>query len=1036
MAQRLVLGQHKQLGSDIEDIYTSYVAQVKDLGTQFYQSKIFNKIRGSWDRRMWFLHTEKNFLKYLNDDSKAGNRHKILRDYDGKKWILEDFKDPLDPSRDKELRQRQEDLFRESRINFHLRYQQYRAAYQTEVWKALSTSPVHQYDPWKQPIKMQIYVWEQWLSRNKKGLMFDEARPKELEKYLYDRDKYIEERGKSFYSELFVYDIQNYDIGQGQCLKEDNRLFCPDSKIFRKILDSLPMQTIFVPSAEILRWLVDELASIFRDILVYHIFGRELLREKNAIDGFLKLTGKDLLEEKGSYIPFKLLNMDLEIYWNLLPIRFDFQDYRAGKSPAPTALYCAMFQKEMAESHFLGLIRGENRTEYLKPVSDQLDEQIESKLSSEDINLSVIDAKRYLRRNPKGDTGQSVMIHYSTTGGYSHSGETGSLKDHNLMDKNGFFEVNELIGVLSDETGEFNRKGADLAKFLNEALDSDDEQITVSRIDAMLDLAIKQSKPIYFSYKKHGQDMLGTIYPSSVMTDKIFFFTQSQAKLRSELFNDQLFIEGISLLSIILVLILGSILSRSVVRPIVQLTNKISRMAEGKYDEQVHIKSNDEIGQLADRFNQMAEVIKDKLFQMRAVGIVNLMMNHELPRRVMLKYILHLLCIKYNASHGFIGFFDGGLSSNSSAYPQWKNSQTDVDLEVNFLPKILDQLYPQKSSLIILQQSQLIKLGLPFNNAISFYTAPSLDGEEVKDSVDHVNVHGMLFLANIDNSFLEVFRDEVQQFKNPIYNLCNQAKTVVVKTLLDEIEGDTRRGQEIQEGLMPPVDLQFRGCLDVAYYFKGARGLAGDYFDVQSSADGQTVHFSIVDVSGKGIGPALFGAKSRAFMRVLTDRYSCQSGLILEQLNQNLCLNKRDSLFLTMFHCSVDLTNLNFFYGSAGHNKMFLIKTDGNLIHLNSKGIPIGLFSPSIYATEEIKLQIGDLIVLYTDGVTELENDAKELYGQETFEEFCIQNRNLTATEFAKTLNRDLDEFRKGILPSDDITYVIFRILRKVSDKQ
>lgn len=1020
LTQRMVVGEHERLATEIEDTYSDYLNLLKKLNKEFYNHKVFNKIPGSTDRRMWFYYTGKTFLRQFNEDDLRAKKYRELNYKDGK-WVMDDF------SGNRATKQAQLKKYNRVKNNFHLRYLKHRSAYQKVVWEALSTAPRDQYNPWRMPIKMQIYVWEQWLSRNKKGMLFSEARPPEYEKYLHDRESYIEKRGNQF---------SQFSIKYGESIR--------DSSIFRNMMSQMPMHQIYLSDTHMLNWSFDELASVFNNILVANTFGKELLKRDNNIEAFKRITGTDLLNDVDSFVPLKLFKLDLEVYWNLLPVDFNRKDYLAGKSRAPTAAYCAIFDKAMAEEHYMGLIRGENRTKYLQPITEKLD-QIEKNLYSEETNFSVIDINRYKRRADKNTSGNSIILNYSKAKGFEHTRETKTISDFDdLTDDQGFFKVNELIGVLSDETGEFSRKGKDLIRYLNDSLrlvgnplstfHIDPTKFQDARLNSLIDLSIKQNKPLYFSYKKKGEDMLGLLFPSSAISNKIFLFTQSQSKLRRELVTDQFIVVGVILLSVSLVFILGGILSRSIIRPILQLTMKISRMADGKYDEKVFVKTVDEIGELGNRFNQMAENIKDKLFQMRSVGVVNLLMNHDLPRRVMLKYILHLLCIKYNASYGLIGFFENGLSTNYSSYPAWKNIQIDEDQESSLVEKIIEELYPQNSSFVFFDRQQLEKLGLPFDNALSFFSSPALQSTKQEDLSESIEVYGMLFLADVDENLIKTLQSDEDKHKNPVYNLCNQAKTVVVKTLLDEIEGDTRKGQEIQEGLMPSTSPDSKGCLDVAHYFKGARGLAGDYLDLQSSATGEIINFSIVDVSGKGIGPSLFGAKSRACMRVLSDRHPYQSGNVLQQLNENLCRNKKDDLFLTMFYCSIDLNSLGLFYASAGHNKMFLIKPDGTLKHLNAKGIPIGLFSPSVYSTEECQLEVGDSIVLYTDGVTELENAAKELYGQETFEKFCIVNRGLSSQEFVDALNDELDRFRQGVFPSDDITYMMIRVLGKASE--
>ena len=424
----------------------------------------------------------------------------------------------------------------------------------------------------------------------------------------------------------------------------------------------------------------------------------------------------------------------------------------------------------------------------------------------------------------------------------------------------------------------------------------------------------------------------------------------------------------------------------------------------------------------------MAEEIQEKLFMMRSIGAVNRLMNHDLARRTILKYILHLLSIRYHASFGLIGFFEGGLSANASEYSYWQDSQLDNELMSKVMETVASKLYPQARTFRVLSKSELSNYQLPFNNAVSFYSSP-----ESSVGSNSVEVIGVVFIANVDEALITALESEENYLIHPMYHLCNQAKTVVVKTLLDEIEGDTKKGQEIQESLMPVVDPDFCESLDIAHFFKGARGLAGDYLDFQLSEHKKLVHFSIADVSGKGIGPSLFGAKSKALMRVLTDTYPSKTGKVLSELNLNLCRDKQDSLFLTMFYCTIDLESLTLFYSSAGHNKMILIRVNGELVHLNAKGIPAGLFSTAEYEAREIKLNVGDSIVLYTDGVTELENASQELYGQENFENFCTNNKSLSAQIFVDSLSNELDEFRNGIFLSDDITFIVIKIRDKIA---
>ena len=963
LAQRKVFGVHEKLASSIEDSFRKHRKAIETLNQKFYRDKVFKKLPGSTDRRLWF-NQKRDFLSDL-----TWEQNKMLR----------------------------------------LHYFKHFKRYKKVIWKALSTDSEAEYDPWKMPIKMQIFVWEQALTDplynpykkyNEKGVqrptMYSDARPTKYEHLVTDRYKYFRTRNIDEFESRF-----------------------PIHQIF------------YTPNAPLMNTLFDQFSELIKDILKSYIFGNDLLKPDNHIERFSKISGVNFLQKKNAFLPLKVPGLELDFYWNVLPVSFDIEDYKAGRSPAPVGIYGSILDIARLESHFFGLMLGRNRTDYLAPITSDLG-KIEENFNDESINFSVIRNSRRLRKNS-----ESIILKYSTDIGYSKSSQSKSLISSNDLLLNGeFFKVDELIGFLSEKTGEFILRDNDLRDFLNDVLDQKKDEIESPTVNHLFDLMVKLGKPLFFTYSKMGEQMLGTLYPSSIFNKKSFFFSQSQESFRKELRKEQFLILSVVLFTLILVLVLGNVLSRSVVKPILQLTAKISRMAEGSYDEKVNLELSDEIGQLGRRFNEMAELIKDKLFQMRSIGVVNLLMNHDLPRRIMLKYILHLLCIKYQVSFGSIGFFEGGLSSNSSDYPLWQNTTIQLEDEKQLMESIVGNLYPQHKPFLILDKKQLVELNLPFENAVSFFTAPDEQAiESSEGSEKSIEVFGMMFLADLDPYLLQVLKSESDYQKNPVFNLCNQAKTVVLKTLLDEIEGDTIKGQEIQESLMPSENPVVGECLDVAHFFKGARGLAGDYLDLQTSIDKNLIHFSIADVSGKGIGPSLFGAKSRAFMKVLVDRYPTEAGIVLNKLNESLCKNKKDELFLTMFYCVLDLSKLILHYASAGHNKMLLIKSSGQLIYLSAKGVPAGLFSPMNYETKQIELEPGDNILLYTDGVTELENAAQDLYGQERFESFCIENRKLSAKDFVHLLNDDLDNFRKGIFPSDDITYIAIKVLRKVTDK-
>ena len=139
-----------------------------------------------------------------------------------------------------------------------------------------------------------------------------------------------------------------------------------------------------------------------------------------------------------------------------------------------------------------------------------------------------------------------------------------------------------------------------------------------------------------------------------------------------------------------------------------------------------------------------------------------------------------------------------------SEYSYWQDSQLDEELMSTVMETVASKLYPQNKTFVVFSKNELMQYQLPFENAISFYSSP-----ESSSCLESVEVIGVVFMANVDQSLLSSLESEENHLIHPVYHLCNQAKTVVVKTLLDEIEGDTKKGQEIQESLMPIIDPVF-----------------------------------------------------------------------------------------------------------------------------------------------------------------------------------------------------------------------------------
>jgi sigma-B regulation protein RsbU (phosphoserine phosphatase) len=307
-----------------------------------------------------------------------------------------------------------------------------------------------------------------------------------------------------------------------------------------------------------------------------------------------------------------------------------------------------------------------------------------------------------------------------------------------------------------------------------------------------------------------------------------------------------------------------------------------------------------------------------------------------------------------------------------------------------------------------------------------------------------ITINGVLLIID-PGSRISAEAEKIENLERTleaVENLCAQAGTVIVKTYLEEIDADAKKGWEIQESLMPSGEPDTCGCLEVeSVYIPSPQRLAGDYYDFLHFSDKRFFGCTIADVSGKGIGASLFGSSSRAFMKIIPED-ATDTAKAITLLNENLCkisdIIKNETaqgLFLTMFYLVIDLQTLTMYYSSGGHNQMFLQRVDGSIEELGAKGLPLGMFCMGRYEAKSLQLEQGDSIILYTDGVTEMEAPDQELYGDERFKNFCLQNAELSCREWAGSLNEELIRHRNGVLPTDDVTFIRLRIRQRLGDQ-
>ena len=235
------------------------------------------------------------------------------------------------------------------------------------------------------------------------------------------------------------------------------------------------------------------------------------------------------------------------------------------------------------------------------------------------------------------------------------------------------------------------------------------------------------------------------------------------------------------------------------------------------------------------------------------------------------------------------------------------------------------------------------------------------------------------------------------------------------------LEEDLALAAQIQAGLLPPAGMRHAGW-ETAYFYKAAGVVSGDYCDLLSHDRG--FHFIVGDVSGKGVSAAMLMAHLHATFRPLVSQ-GLSLERIMERASRVFCESTRSTLFATLICGRADHAG-TIAISNAGHDPALLVR-GGKLNRIGATGLPLGMFCNEQFSTMQLRLDPGDCIFLYTDGLTEATDASGEEYGIERLSDSVMTHRDLPAHELIAACLADLTEFRAGAAMRDDLTMMAVR---------
>jgi serine phosphatase RsbU (regulator of sigma subunit) len=315
---------------------------------------------------------------------------------------------------------------------------------------------------------------------------------------------------------------------------------------------------------------------------------------------------------------------------------------------------------------------------------------------------------------------------------------------------------------------------------------------------------------------------------------------------------------------------------------------------------------------------------------------------------------------------------------------------------------------------------------IPWNPAISYLDPIILC--PIKD-VENDRLIGQIFLElqslTLPWDARSIHRQvpAVQSLSAQIASALHRASLYEETLAMEKTVQELALARSIQSSFLPETIPVLPGW-QLTAALEPARQVAGDFYDFIQLPDGK-LGILIADVADKGLGSALYMALSSSLIRTFASEYPQEPAMVLKTVNQNILRNARANLFVTVFFAILDPVSGRLCYANAGHNPPYLFGSTNGISTLNNTGMPLGIDENNDWGQNEVLISPGEMLLLYTDGVTDAQNNDGKFIDRKIILSVAQQNSGKSVQEVLQAILDRVHHFVGNASRFDDLTVVI-----------